>query len=110
MASLQAASYSIAEAAVALSKEPLYRHLAKTYPPKTQKFPMPIPIVSIITSGRAGVGKLRFREFCLTPLPGVAFSEQVRALVSVHQEVGKALSAKSGVSLKKRGVFRFACL
>lgn len=98
MASLQAASYSIAQAAATLLKEPLYRHLAKTYSPGTHKFPMPIPVVSIITSGRAGVGKLRFREFCLTPLPGIAFSEQVRALVSVHREVGKALAAKSGVS------------
>ena len=59
---------------------------------------MPIPVISIIGGGHAGCGKLRFREFCLTPLPGSTFPEQAKALVTIYQELGKVLASKFGVS------------
>ena len=59
---------------------------------------MPTPVVSVLTGGHLGCGKLKIREFCLTPLPGVTFPEQIRSLLTVYQEVGKVLSGKSGVS------------
>lgn len=95
---LQATSFGTAIAGASLLNSPLYLHLANTYFPETQKFTMPTPVVSILTGGHLGCGKLRMREFCLVPLPGVTFPEQIRSLVTVYQEMGKVLTAKSGVS------------
>ena len=95
---LQATSFGAAIAGASLLKSPLYLHLANTYFPETQKFTMPTPVVSILTGGHLGCGKLKMREFCLVPLPGVTFPEQIRSLVTVYQEMGKVLTAKSGVS------------
>lgn len=95
---LQTTSFAAAIAGASLLKSPLYLHLASTYFPETQRFTMPTPVVSVLTGGHLGCGKLKIREFCLTPLPGITFPDQIRSLLTVHQEVGKVLSAKSGVS------------
>lgn len=59
---------------------------------------MPIPVVSALAGGQLTIGKLRFREFCVTPLSGSPFPEQVKMLVNVHTELGKAVQGKAGVS------------
>ena len=50
------------------------------------------------------------REFCLVPLPGVTFPEQIRSLVTVYQEMGKVLTAKSGVSSLLKIFFFFSMI
>ena len=59
---------------------------------------MPIPVVSALAGGQLLIGKLRFREFCFTPLSGSPFPEQLKILVNVHSELGKAVQGKAGVS------------
>lgn len=61
------------------------------------KFTMPIPIVSALAGGQLLIGKLRFREFCFTPLSGSPFPEQIKMLAHVHGELGKVVQGKSGV-------------
>ena len=124
--SLLAVSCASAIAGAQLSNTPLYLHLAKHYtPPNTNhsakntptqtrrksnirrtshgknsdqfKYTMPIPVVGALSGGHMGCGKAKFREFCVSPLPGAPFPEQIRMILSVHSELGKTLTAKYGV-------------
>ncbi len=87
-----------------LTNTPLYLHLANTCRPSPKrapaepcKFTMPLPVVGALSGGQLGCGKCRFREFCLSPLPGTPFPEQVRMTVAVYKELGKCLTGKYGV-------------
>lgn len=61
------------------------------------KYTMPILVVGALSGGHIGCGKAKFREYCVTPLPGAPFPEQIRMILSVHSELGKTLAAKYGV-------------
>ena len=107
-------SCAVAVAGAQIMKTPLFLHLSTFVPsplrpqnntsalhksPKVKsKFTMPIPIVSALAGGQLLIGKLRFREFCFTPLSGSPFPEQIKMLVHVHGELGKVVQGKSGVS------------
>ena len=97
-----------------MTKTPLFLHLSTFVPSllcsqsntsaphklskAKPKFTMPIPIVSALAGGQLLIGKLRFREFCFTPLSGSPFPEQIKMLAHVHGELGKVVQGKSGVS------------
>lgn len=109
-----ACSCAVATAGAQLMKSPLFLHLStfvpaslstnanvsaqQKSPKRSSKFTMPIPVVSALAGGQLTIGKLRFREFCVTPLSGSPFPEQVKMLVNVHTELGKAVQGKAGVS------------
>ena len=113
-----ACSCAVAVAGAQLLKTPLFLHLSTfiplslSRPPTTNstpasqraskiinsRFTMPIPIVSALAGGQLLMGKLRFREFCFTPLSGSPFPEQVKILLNVHSELGRAVQGKAGVS------------
>ena len=78
---------------------PLSPPMTTSTPKKIARFTMPIPVVSALAGGQLLIGKLRLREFCFTPLSGTPFPEQVKMLVNVHAELGKAVQGKAGVSL-----------
>lgn len=62
---------------------------------------MPFPVVSALAGGKLGIGKLKFQEYCITPLPGTPFPQQIKMLSEVHTELRKAVMAKFGVSIDK---------
>lgn len=115
---LFASSCAIASCGAQLTKTPLFLHLANIVPPALcppitnsanqrgskpkLKFTMPIPVVSALAGGQLLIGKLRFREFCMTPLSGSPFPEQIKMLTQVHTELGKAVQVKAGVSLPEQ--------
>lgn len=121
-----ACSCAVAVAGAQLLKTPLFLHLSTSIPsslsqpPTTNnnatasqkaskikpRFTMPIPIVSALAGGQLLIGKLRFREYCFTPLSGSPFPEQVKILVNVHSELGKAVQGKAGVSAVPFGILR----
>ncbi len=119
---LLAASCCTVIAGASFTDTPLFLHLAKTCrsfiptlpvqntgtptkaPKKSRKlscpkFTMPVPVVGVLSGGQLGCGKCRFREFCLSPLPGTPFSEQLKMIIAVHTELENCLTAKYGVSL-----------
>ena len=112
-----ACSCAVAVAGAQFLKTPLFLHLSTFIPPSLSqppttnnttasqkaskiksRFTMPIPIVSALAGGQLLIGKLRFHEFCFTPLSGTPFPEQVKILVNVHSELGKTVQGKAGVS------------
>ena len=108
-----ASSCAVASCGAQLTKTPLFLHLATFVPSslcppsinsaqqKTSsktKFTMPIPVVSALAGGQLSIGKLRFREFCVTPLSGSPFPEQIQMLTQIHTELGRAVQVKAGVS------------
>ena len=67
---------------------------SKISSPNGKKYMIPIPMVAVL--GR-GLGKLRMREFCLSPLPETPLPQQMKMLKNIYVELGKLLSTKQGV-------------
>ncbi|XP_066278362.1 enolase 4-like [Branchiostoma lanceolatum] len=97
-----AASLALLEAGAQASRQPLYSHVAALRPGEvSSKLRLPLPMVCVYHGGRAGPGKLNcIKELLIMPKPGLPFKEAMRMLTNIHNQVGKALAAKSGVTAR----------
>ena len=108
--SMLVCSCACAVASAQLLQTPLYLYLSSlTDEQKNSKFTMPFPIVAALAGGKAGIGKLKFLEYCITTLPGSPFPQQIKMLSAVHSELKKAVVAKYGVSGPKCVWFFLDC-
>ena len=97
---LQALSWATALAASSLSHTPLFLHLASVLGPAAgggfqEKLSLPLPVLAAIAGG---CGKLKLKEFYLSPLPGSPLPEQISAVLATHQALGRLLAAKAVTS------------
>ncbi|XP_061194453.1 enolase 4-like isoform X1 [Saccostrea echinata] len=98
--SLCVASRAACTAAATVRDVPLYQHIAALRfgeIPKDMR--IPIPMVTIIQSGRSAPGKLNcVKEFMVVPKPGMPISESLRYCQKIYSYVTKNFVNKSGMA------------
>lgn len=94
------ASRAACTAASAVREVPLYQHIATLRfgeIPKDMR--VPIPMVTIIQSGRSAPGKLNcVKEFMVVPKPGMPIADSLKYCQKIYNYVAKTLVTKSGVA------------
>lgn len=98
--SICVASRAACTAASAVREEPLYQHIATLRfgeIPKDMR--VPIPMVTIIQSGRSAPGKLNcVKEFMVVPKPGMPIADSLKYCQKIYSYVAKTLVTKSGMA------------
>lgn len=94
---VSAVSWASALAASRLCCVPLFLHLSSVLQPAPsagvmERPSLPLPVLTVLAGG---CGKLKFKEFCLSPLPdGSPLQDQTAALIATYQALGKLLAGK----------------
>ncbi|XP_013420699.1 enolase 4 [Lingula anatina] len=99
---LGAVSITVCQAAAQLKKVELYEHIASLrFEKMPSKFCVPLPMVTILQSGKAFPGKLNcVKEFMLVPKPGMPVQEAMRHMTTISNNIAKGLMAKAGIIQK----------
>ncbi|KAK7458963.1 hypothetical protein BaRGS_00039047 [Batillaria attramentaria] len=80
---------------------PLYEHISSLYHTEPCQLRMPLPIVTIMQSGKAALGKLNcVKEFMVIPSPGLSYTQSLDYITGIYYYIEKSLSSKGGVGLK----------
>jgi enolase len=92
-------SLALAKSACRLLHRPLYKMVAMLtgIDPQNGKLFPPLVIGKMLSGGPASNGKLRIRDFCVTPSDKMDYEEGIRSVCKFHQSLGKILVAKLGV-------------
>lgn len=96
-----AVSQAICVAGAYAKGVPLYEHIASLYHAEPCQLRMPLPMVTIMQSGKAALGKLNcVKEFMIIPSPGLSYTQSLDYITGIYSYVEKSLTAKGGVGLK----------
>ncbi|XP_076436308.1 enolase 4-like isoform X2 [Babylonia areolata] len=80
---------------------PVYQHIANLYNAESSQLRMPLPMVPIMQSGKAAVGKLNcVKEFMIIPSPGLSYTQSLDYITGIYSYVEKTLTSKGGAGLK----------
>lgn len=82
-------SLSLASAASAFHKMPLYRYIGGE-----EANTLPVPIMNMIDGGRHAIDSIDVQEIMITPLGAPKFSMAVRMCAEIYQKLGKLLMDK----------------
>ncbi|XP_022344151.2 enolase 4-like isoform X4 [Crassostrea virginica] len=94
------ASRAACTAAATVKDIPLYQHIAALRFGETPKdMRLPIPMVTVIQSGRSAPGKLNcVKEFMVVPKPGMPLAESLKYCQKIYNYVTKNFVTKSGMA------------
>lgn len=96
-----AVSQAVCAAGASTRGVPLYEHISSLYHAESCQLRMPLPMVTIMQSGRAALGKLNcVKEFMVIPSPGLSYTQSLDYITGIYNYVEKSLSSKGGVGLK----------
>ncbi|XP_033756351.1 enolase 4-like isoform X4 [Pecten maximus] len=89
-------------AAAHIQQIPVFQHVAGLrFTEVPFEMTVPLPMVTIIQSGRAALGKSNcIKEFMVVPKPGMPLSQSLPLIQKIYNYVGKSLFTKSGVAAK----------
>ncbi|XP_021355535.1 enolase 4-like isoform X1 [Mizuhopecten yessoensis] len=89
-------------AAAHIQQIPVFQHVAGLrFTEVPFEMTVPTPMVTIIQSGRAALGKSNcIKEFIVVPKPGMPLSQSLPLIQKIYNYVGKNLFTKSGVAAK----------
>lgn len=98
--SICVASRAACTAASAVREVPLYQHIgALRFGEIPKDMRVPIPMVTIIQSGRSAPGKLNcVKEFMVVPKPGMPIADSLKYCQKIYSYVAKTLVTKSGMA------------
>ncbi|XP_069140387.1 enolase 4-like isoform X2 [Argopecten irradians] len=99
---VSAVSRAACVAAAHIQQIPVYQHIAGLrFAEVPFEMTVPVPMVTIIQSGRAALGKSNcIKEFMVVPKAGMPLSKSLPLIQKIYNNVGKNLFAKSGVAAK----------
>lgn len=80
-----------------LTKSPPFMNLLQSFGDGNCKLSVPTPMMSVITGGQRGIGKLKIRSILLSPSLTCDIKDGSNHVVTVYKEIGKQLSVKQGV-------------
>lgn len=94
-----AVSQAVCVAGAAATNIPVYRHIANIFKPECTQLRMPLPMVTIMQSGKAAGGKQNcIKEFMIIPSTGLSYTQSLDYISGIYSYVEKALIGKGGVS------------
>ncbi|KAL5022807.1 hypothetical protein ScPMuIL_001962 [Solemya velum] len=99
---VSALSRSACTAAAVARDLPVYQHVSELRSGEISKsFKLPLPMVTIIQSGKSALGKLNcVKEFMIVPKPGVHMHTALQQIGNVYNNVVKNLYSKGGITAK----------
>ncbi|XP_060075515.1 enolase 4-like [Ylistrum balloti] len=99
---VNAMSRAASVAAAHIQQIPVFQHIAGLrFTEAPFEMTIPSPMVTIIQSGRAALGKSNcVKEFMVVPKPGMPLSQSLPLIQKIYNYVGKSLFTKSGVAAK----------
>lgn len=94
-----AASQAVCLGAASLHQIPLYNYLASLrFEEVPEKLQMPLPMVTVLASGRTAPGKLNcIKEFMVVPSPNMSLKEAVKGILKIYNHCAKSLTGKGGM-------------
>ncbi|KAL8616578.1 hypothetical protein ACOMHN_036610 [Nucella lapillus] len=96
---VSAVSQAVCVAGARILGLPLYHHIARMFNSQASQLRMPLPMVTIMQSGKAAAGKQNcVKEFMIIPSPGLSYTQSVDYVVGIYSYVEKTLSAKGGAA------------
>ncbi|KAM9466237.1 enolase 4 isoform 2-T2 [Clarias gariepinus] len=94
-----ALSMAAAKSAASLTSMPLYKHILNFRDPQALKVFMPVPLVSVLSSGKASTGKLNLlEEVILLPTVPRKIREIIETCRDVQREIKRIAAATVGKS------------
>ncbi|ELU06760.1 hypothetical protein CAPTEDRAFT_221626 [Capitella teleta] len=99
---MSAISQAVCQAAASANDLPLYEHVASLkFDEIPCAFKMPLPIVTILGSGKGALGKLNcVKEFMVVPRVGFSLNEAMKEISAVYNFCAKAISVKGGMAAR----------
>eukprot|EP00744_Colponema_vietnamica_P012746 GILI01017884.1.p1 GENE.GILI01017884.1~~GILI01017884.1.p1 ORF type:complete len:498 (-),score=95.87 GILI01017884.1:52-1545(-) len=92
---LASVSLCAAKAAAVLFQKPLYQHFAELYHGGTPSYyNLPLPLVTVLRTGKAYGGKLKFSEWRIGVRDIVPPQERLKVVSAVFQQLSSAVAAK----------------
>lgn len=86
-------SLSVARAAAASEKKPLYQYLTKFNPDFKGIYTMPLPMLNVLNGGKHGNWASDIQEYMLFPVGAKSTSEAIRMGVEVYHSIKKVLKS-----------------
>ncbi len=98
------ASLACCRAAADSLDVPLYEHIAKiAFGRSFREYLLPLPMSNVVNAGKHGGGKLELQEFMLHPVGAPSFSEGLRWIAEIYQQLRSVLVSKYGISMRNVG-------
>jgi len=99
-------SLSVARAAAAAEKKPLYEYLSKFNPDFNGTYTMPIPEMNVMNGGKHANWATDIQEYMLFPIGAKSIVEAVRMNAEIYQELKKIIKSKGyAISIGDEGGF-----
>lgn len=94
-----AVSIAVCRAAAATSGIPLYGYIAQLAQRPLAKFILPVPVFTMISSGRSAGQRVLCEEFTILPLKANSFADAMAIATDVYYELKDIIEKKYGASM-----------
>ncbi|KAL3864520.1 hypothetical protein ACJMK2_006194 [Sinanodonta woodiana] len=99
---MSAISQALCAAGARVQDIDLFEHMAiLRFGQTPDKYHLPIPMVTVLHSGRAAPGKSNcVKEFMIVPRPGKLLEETIPQITAVYNQIAKVVTTKNGTTAK----------
>ena len=98
---IAAISHALSVVGASVAKSTVFDHLINCYGGDDYCIKLPLPLVTLVQSGKAALGKSScVKEYMITPRPDMPTSEAISTMAKIHESLLKAVYSKGGVSAK----------